>query len=422
MSIGYEPVFGLDDEALKCPYDSFKNARETCPVSFSSGTGFWVISDHEHITAALKDAVTFSTKEMLGPQVAAEWQMMIDRAAQLPEGKKKIGPDYGTSPRKILLFADPPEHGKHRKLITSALSPAAIKSWEGRIRETAALYVGKLVDGESLDFVEAFATPYTMTVIADILGLPRDEVPQMLEWAEGFNSMVGNPNLTEEQVDGLVGTRLGFDVYFAQKLKERLEQPGTDLISRVAEINEAGESALTVDELLMIIQLTLVGGSDTSSTALAKMIEYLTGDPAEWQRMREDPKHIPAFMDELLRTESPVQGMFRGVTRDVELGGQQLKEGDVVWLSLGAANRDGKVFDDPDAKNMDRRGTAARLVSFGGGPHSCPGTALTRLELRIMLELLTSTFSGVRLTGEQPKSKKSFLFYGPAKLDVAFFA
>lgn len=416
----YERVFSLDDEALKCPYEHFKRARSECPVSRSEVVQVWVISDHEHVTAVLKDAVTFSTKQMLGPQVAEEWQRMIDLAAATPEGKEKLGPEYGTSPRKVLLFADPPEHTRHRKLIMSALSPAAIRSWEGRIRETAQLFVDRLAEQPRVNFVEDFANAYTMTVIADILGLPREQVPQMLKWAAGFNSMVGNPNLTQEEVDALVDVRLGFDLYFDEQVQQRRKEPTGDLISRVIELNDAAEEKLARDDLLQLFQLVMVGGSDTSSTALAKMIEYLAENPEQWTELRNDASRIPLFMEEMLRTESPVQGMFRYVTKDVELGGQSLKQGDYVWVSLGAANRDPKVFDDPDTKNLDRKGTPAKYVSFGGGPHTCPGTALIRLGLRIVLEMLTARFTGVRFTGEKPASKKSFLFFGPAELHVEF--
>lgn len=418
--LGYEPVFQLEDEALKCPYDHFREARSACPVSFSGKLGFWVISDHKHVLEVLKDTVTFSTKEMLGPQVAQEWQMLIDKAAESPEAKALIGPHYGESPRKTLLFADPPAHTLHRKLITSALSPAAIKSWEARISETAEHYVGTVTDGSPVEFVTAFATPYTMAVIADILGLNRELVPQLLEWAEGFNSMVGNPNLTEAELNDLVNVRLSFDMFFAKLLTERRANPGEDLISRVVTLNDELDEPLSTDELLMVLQLTLVGGSDTSSTALAKMIEYLTAHPEHWDAMRRDPAAIQPFMDELLRTESPVQGMFRAVTRDVELGGRQMKAGDVVWLSLGAANRDPQVFSNPDDKDVTRKGTLGRFVAFGGGPHVCPGSPLTRMELRLVLEKLTSRFTRVDLAGAAPASKKSFLFFGPAQLPVTF--
>lgn len=418
--LGYEPVFQLEDEALKCPYDHFRAARSECPVSFSKKLGFWVVSDHENVLEVLKDTVTFSTKEMLGPQVAQEWQMLIDKAAEYPEAKAVIGPRYGESPRKTLLFADPPAHTLHRKLITSALSPAAIKSWERRITETAEHYVDTLADGSPVEFVTHFATPYTMAVIADILGLDRELVPQLLGWAEGFNSMVGNPNLTEDELNALVNVRLSFDLFFAKLITERRANPGEDLVSRVVALNDELEEPLSTDELLMVLQLTLVGGSDTSSTALAKMIEYLTSHPDQWDAMRSDPKAIQPFMDELLRTESPVQGMFRAVTRDVELDGRQMKAGDVVWLSLGAANRDPKVFPNPDDKDISRKGTAGRFVAFGGGPHVCPGSPLTRMELRIVLEKLTGRFSQVELDGTAPASKKSFLFFGPAQLPVTF--
>lgn len=418
--LGYEPVFQLEDEALKCPYEHFRTARSNCPVSFSGALGFWVVSDHKHVLEVLKDTVTFSTKEMLGPQVAREWQMLIDKAAESPEAKQVIGADYGSSPRKTLLFADPPAHTKHRKLITTALSPAAIKSWEERITETAEYYVDTLAGKSAVEFVADFATPYTMAVIADILGLDRALVPRLLGWAEGFNSMVGNPNLTESELNALVNVRLSFDMFFAELITERRANPGADLISRVVAINDELDEPLTTDELLMVLQLTLVGGSDTSSTALAKMIEYLAAHPAQWEAMRADPKTIQPFMDELLRTESPVQGMFRAVTRDVELDGRQMKAGDVVWVSLGSANRDPEVFPNPDDKDVTRKGTAGRFVAFGGGPHVCPGSPLTRMELRIVLEKLTSRFAGVELDGAAPPSKKSFLFFGPAQLPVTF--
>lgn len=420
MSLGYEPVFALDESAMECPYHHFKQAREKCPVSFSEATSFWVISDHEHVTKALKDPATFSTKYMLGPQVDKEWQMLIERAAERPEGKAAIGPDYGKSPRKILLFADPPEHGRHRKLIMGALTPAAIRSWEPKIRETANHYVDLLAQQPEVEFVVDIATPYTMAVIADILGQPREMVPQMLRWTEGFNSMVGNPNLTEDELNALVDVRLGFDLYFADQIKQREQNPTGDLISRIVELNKQEGYGLTTDELLMVVQLNVVGGSDTSSTALAKMIEHLCEHPEQWTRMKNDPSFIPAFIEELLRTEAPVQGVFRYVTKDVELGGQQLKEGDFVWLSFGSANRDPKVFDDPDTKDFDRTGTPAKYVSFGGGPHLCPGVPLSRLELRIMLEAMTSRFDGVEFTDGKSPSKKSFLFFGPSELNVRF--
>lgn len=420
MTVGYESVFALDDEALKCPYEHFRRARSECPVSFGGPLGFWVVSDHEHVMAVLRDAQTFSTKYMLGPQVSAEWQQMIDMAAATEEGRARLGEDYGKSPRKTLLFADPPEHTRHRRLITRALSAGAIASWEPRVRETAEIFVNGLEKEPEVEFVSEFATRYTMTVIADILGLPRDQVPQMLEWTRGFNSMVGNPNLTDDEVNALVDVRLGFDIYFDEQLAQRGSEPSEDLIGRVVELNAASETPLSRDELLMVLQLTMVGGSDTSSTALSKMVEHLARHPAEWTRLRDDPAAIPGFVEEMMRTESPVQGMFRYVTRNTELGGQQLSEGDMVWVSLAAANRDPAVFTEPDDKDMTRQGSATDYLSFGGGPHLCPGAALTRMELRVVLEALTRTFTAVHPVGEPAGSVKSFLFYGPAQLRVRF--
>jgi cytochrome P450 len=418
----YERVFALDEEALRCPYESFREARTECPVSHSAANGFWVVADHEHVLQVLKDTATFSTRRMLGPLVARQWKEMIEKAALRPEGKQAIGADYGSSDREVLLFADPPEHRRHRKLIMGALTAAAIRSWEDRIGDTARLFVDRLAAQPKVEFVEEFAVGYTMTVIADILGVPRDQVPTMLKWASGFNSMVGNPDLTEDEETALVDTRLGFDLYFSDQIAQREKRPTDDLISRIVELNREEGSELSNDEILMVLQLVMVGGSDTSSTALAKMIEYLAENPDRWNDLATDVDRIPSFMEEMLRTESPVQGMFRMVTQDVHLGGQEMKAGDFVWVSLGSANRDSKVFDDPDAKRFDRTGITGKYVSFGSGPHTCPGTALTRLELRRVLGMLIQRFAGVEFVAPRAPSKKSFLFFGPSRLDVRFIA
>ncbi|AHH17471.1 cytochrome P450 [Nocardia nova SH22a] len=285
-------------------------------------------------------------------------------------------------------FADPPEHTAHRKLIAGAMSAPAIASWEPRIRQTAQRFVDRLAARPQVEFVTEFAAPYTMTVIADILGLAADMVPRMLYWTRGFNSMIGNP-LTDEEV---------------------------------AELNDTAAEPLSRDELLMVLQLAMVGGSDTSSTGLSRMMEYLCDEPGEWDRLRAEPELVPAFIEELLRTESPLQGLFRVATRDVELGGRKIAKGETLWLSLAAANRDPEVFENADEKRLSRHNVVSRYLMFGGGPHLCPGAALTRLELRVVLEMLVAKLSAVERVSPPADRIKSFMFYGPGSLPVSFTA
>lgn len=421
-SYDYEKFFGLDPEQLKCPHTAFDEVRSECPVSRSDALGFWVVADHEHAQKVFKDASVFSTKKMLGEQVSDEWQRLVDLAAQRPGAKEELGENYGTSDRKVLLFADPPEHGRHRRLIMGALTPNALKSWAPRIEETADIFVDGIDAGEEVEFVDGFANKYTMTVIADILGFPRDMVPQMLDWTEGFNSMVGNPDQTDEQIEALVDTRYGFDAYCNKQIDDRVANPTEDLISRIVTLNSSSETPLGRDDLFQVLQLTMVGGSETSATALSKMVEYLGRNPEMWAELKADTERIPQFMEEMLRMFSPVQGSFRGVTEDTELGGQQLKAGDMLWVGMGTSNRDPKVFDDPDRMDIDRKQLAANHVAFGGGPHVCPGTSLTRMELRMVLEKIITRFSSVELVDPDPAAKKSFNFYGPAALPVRFIS
>lgn len=302
-----------------------------------------------------------------------------------------------------------------------ALTPKALTSWAPRIEETADIFVGGIEPGEEVEFVDDFANKYTMTVIADILGFPRDMVPQMLDWTEGFNSMVGNPDQTDEQIEALVDTRYGFDAYCNKQIDDRVANPTEDLISRIVRLNSASETPLGRDDLYQVLQLTMVGGSETSATALSKMIEYLGRHPEMWAELKADTGLIPHFMEEMLRMFSPVQGSFRGVTKDVELGGHQLRAGDMLWVGMGTANRDPKVFEAPGRMDLGRRDRSDH-VAFGGGPHVCPGTSLTRMELRMVLEKVISRFSGVELVDEDPAAKKSFNFYGPAALPVRFIS
>lgn len=416
-------VFTLRPEALECPYQAFVQARETlAPVVRYEADGFWVVTSHELASKVLRDGVTFSTRMMLGAKADEVWTDMIRLARESPEMREQVE-GYGATPRKVLLFADPPEHTKHRALINATFTPSRVKQWDPMIRSTVCEILDGLAGRSEIEVMADFAGPYTMRVIADILGLTAADVPNMERWARDFNSTVGNDNLSEDEVRLLAKTRLEFDQFFDAHLDRRLDHPQEDLLTDLVQANAAADEPLARDELYMIIQLTMVGGSETSATFLAEALLYLAKNREVWQQLRGDRTRVLPFVEELMRLESPVQGVFRLATRDVQLGDILVSEGDLIWVSFGAANRDPSVFPSPDEFEYDRQGVR-RYLSFSGGPHHCVGAGLARSEIGIALDQLLDRYADVELVPgyERPAFRESFLFHGPEELHLKLVA
>jgi cytochrome P450 len=234
------------------------------------------------------------------------------------------------------------------------------------------------------DFNDEFATPLPSTIFLRLMGLSQSDLPTFLQWRDN----IVRPDVDPADFDGAAAIReetsKQINAYFVAAIERVRAEPTDGLLSELVHAEFEGR-ALTLDELLGISQLMLLGGLDTVTATLDCMIAYLARHPVQRRQIVEDPELIPGAVEELLRAESPVQVVARTVVQPVTMQGVDLKPGDAVMLVIGAANVDESVFTNPGEVDFARTDTS-RHVAFNGGNHRCLGANLARLELRVGLE------------------------------------
>jgi cytochrome P450 len=399
----YDP---LSPEVLANPWPAYAALREHCPVHHYADfePPFYTLSRYADVREALGNAEAFSIR-------------------------------YGQSPqytRPAGLVNDPPEHTPFRQMFNRAFTPRVIARLGERVRGLANELLDALVPAGRADFQPAYASPLPTTLIAELLGIPaRDH--------RLFRSMSDDLTATYNEPDPAVSgpPRKAFDRYFQAVLDQRraaLAQHGVDeagpehlgsvipddLISRFV-VGRIGDRPAEDRELHYMLLLLLLGGNETSTALLTNLLWRLLEAPERWEAVKANPELIDAAVEESLRFDSPVLGLFRTPSRDLRLYGVTLPAKAKVMLLFASANRDPEVFDRPDEFRLDRDPEEIRrkLLTFGFGAHYCPGAALARLEARVTLELLLERMPDLRLAGE-PTRIVPFNLWGRASLPLAW--
>lgn len=346
----FDPVMQAD------PYPTYRALRDDCPVYWSPDIHSWVLSRHADVGAALDDPDTFSSARGIYPT---------------PRGV-----DMTQLFLPMMIMTDPPRHSQLRALVSRVFTPRRIARLEEGVDTLAGQLLDEATAGSGCDLVAAVAGPLPAMVIADLLGVPVEDRHQFREWSTALvqarpDEGLGGPGMTAAAA--LYG-------YFEAFLEQRRRDPRDDLLSDLVQA-EADGQRLSKDELLGFCLLLLVAGHETTSNLIGNGAVVLAQHPAARQRLVADPTLIPQAVEELLRFDSPVQGLSRTLRQDVTLYDTILAEGDSVLLLYGSANRDERVFPDPDRFDLDR--AAGKQLAFGHGIHFCLGAALARLEARI---------------------------------------
>jgi cytochrome P450 len=280
----------------------------------------------------------------------------------------------------IPLQVDPPDHVKYRRLLDPIFAPRQVARMEGDVVKL----VNDLIDGfearGECEFASEFAVPLPSSIFLRMLGLPLTDLPHFLEMKDGIIRPGGDT--LEEAAERQRAAARRIDDYFAAVLAERERERKDDLLSRFLDAEVDGER-LSRDEILGICFLFLIAGLDTVTDALECSFAYLALHPEQRRRIVEDPSLIPSAVEELLRWESVVTAVARVAAQDVEIGGQLIRKGESVGLSLGSANTDESELPDADVVDLGRNPN--RHLAFGGGVHRCLGSHLARLELRVAM-------------------------------------
>jgi cytochrome P450 len=315
-----------------------------------------------------------------------------------------------------LLGNDPPDHSRIRRLCNRAFTPRALLTMEPEVTATArALVADALPDGEVVDFVERFAVPLPVGAISRILGLGPERYDDVRRWSDAAIATLGGQLKPARWLE-VEETMLDFQRAMVVELEERRARPREDLLSALVSADPDDGDRLSNEVLVNLLRELLVAGNETTTRLLAEMVARIDGE--SWERLATAPELVPGVVEETLRLLTPTQGMFRRLTRDVELGGVALPEGSVLFLSYSSANRDGAVFAEPDAFRPDREEVRSHLA-FGHGIHVCIGAGLARLEARVALEQLTAQVR--RFTVVEPAALRylpSYLLRGLTSLPV----
>jgi cholest-4-en-3-one 26-monooxygenase len=377
------------------PHAAWKRLRQEAPIHWfdlPGGVGFWAVTKRADIVWVSKQPTRF----LNAPRLA-----IFEEGAPV-EGERRLA--------RHLLNMDPPEHALFRKLASSWFTPRAIQRRREEVtRITRELLAEMAGDGEERegDFVGDFTAPLTLSVLADMLGVPRKDWRLMFRWT---NQIAGASDAEyqtgDDPIDGVESARTGLFEYFTELAEERRGKPRDDMVSVLANADLDGEP-MPIFELLSYFLLLVVAGNETTRNAASGGLLALIENPDQMRELQTDPGLVESAVEEIVRWTAPVIQFCRTPVEDVEIRGQRIRKGDSLCLLYPSANRDEEVFDDPDVFRVDR--TPNPHLGFGIGEHFCLGANLARLELRVIFRELAARLDSVELAGPVERMRSSFL-------------
>ncbi|WP_437621816.1 cytochrome P450 [Sorangium sp. So ce1151] len=371
------------------PYAAYSALRAEAPVSWhhsaAGGHGYWIVTRHADIQEVLINATDFSSA--LGGSALR----------QLSEFELNAS-------RQMLNAMDPPNHTRHRKLVTRPFAARAVERLKPRVRDLTASLIDRVCGRDVCDAVDDLAAELPMQVILEVLGVPAADRGRLYEISTAIMhvddpEMGGSLEVVQKGVMELIG-------YFIKLAYEKRASPQDDLMTLLAQSEVDGER-LTDEELGLFFVPLLIAGNETTRSLIASGIQLMAERTELTRELRANRALLPGAIEEMLRYVSPLCHLRRTASRDLEFRGQQLHRGDMVVLALASANRDEAVFSNPNEFDIKR--TTNPHISFGVGPHLCFGAALTRIEASLFFELFLDRFSAVEAVGPSKRIRSNFM-------------
>src|SRR5271170_2046997 len=395
----------FSDEVLQNPFPTYARLHEEGPLHYldvGSKWPVWSIFSHAECSSIAKD-----------PRLSAKraQQMLLS----LPLSRQSEFSELARMLGLWLIFMDPPEHTRLRKLLNKGFSAGAIEQLRPQVEHIVDQMLKPLQQGTEIDLMHEFANPMPVRIILEMLGIPQELRDTFVNWSRAIAVFRGNPNRTVEEAQAAQDALLELTEFFRKTVAERRCNKGDDLISLLIDIEEEGE-VLTEEELYAQCIALLFAGHETTRNLIGNGMYTLLKNPQRTAELREKPEMIRSAVEELLRYESPVQFTARVLKEDMEICGQEIRKGWTVLCMLGAANRDPKQFKEPD--QLDLRRLNNQHLAFSAGLHFCIGAQLARLEGQVALLKLVQRFPKIKLTGPRPECAPTFGFRGLKSLLV----
>ncbi|MGW1228158.1 cytochrome P450, partial [Streptomyces sp. NPDC002530] len=368
----------LAPAARRDPYPVYARMRSEDPVH-RSAQGIWYLTRHADVERALGDLRLSNDRDRM------------TRAYEALGGDLKAFSRLTDRLGRVMSNTDPPDHARLRRLANRAFTARRVEA----LRDGVQRIVDQLVDdavgagaaGAAMELIEAVASPLPMSVVCELFGIPDEDRPRVKGWFRRFGRL-------SEDIDKSETAIKEYEEYLAGLVRRRRRTPGNDLISALV-ATQAQDDRLTDSELLATCFVLITAGDETTTHVISNGMLALLRHPDQLARLRADPGLIRGAVDELIRYDTVTQSIVRVVAEDLEIGGRTLRQGELVYLVLGATNRDPEAFADPDRLDLTRPGH--RHLSFGHGPHFCLGAPLARLQAEIALGTLVRRLPGLRL-------------------------
>jgi cytochrome P450 family 142 subfamily A polypeptide 1 len=386
--------------------DHMRWLRENDPIHWSEKDGLWVVSTFQDVSYVSKHQELFTSGHGVRPAMDT-----------------KVG----------LIDEAEPRHGQLRKLINRGFTPRMVKKLEVAFREITQEALDAIADKGECDFVTDIAVPLPLLLIAEMIGIRKQDRHRFHAWSDAM--IAGDGNMDNPEILGKAGAAyIEYSQYVTEIIEERRHQPQDDLVSILVGAKDDGllhvyensmdgtlddhdESSLANDELIKLLVLLLVAGNETTRNALSGGMQLLIENPDQRQKLIQDPSLIPSACEEIVRHVSPVHSFGRTVTEDTELRGVPIRQGDKVLVLYPSANHDPAEFEHPDRFDVERN---PHHVGFGVGSHFCLGANLARMELRVALENLLRRLPDMQYSNGGPVLVPSSLVRSCTEMRVSF--
>ena len=379
--------------------------RRNDPVHWSAKDDCWVLSKYDDVSLVSKDQDLFTSEH---------------------------GVRLGNAPKIGLIDEGEPRHGKLRGMINKGFTPRMVRKLEIAFRDIVKESLDAIAKQGSCDFVEDVAVPLPLLVIAEMIGIRREDRMRFHEWSD---AMIRGDGTKDPAVMAKAGQAfVAYSAYVTEIIEDRRKSPKDDLVSILVGAHDSGllrnfeqkldnhhtdehQLSLANNELIMLLVILLVAGNETTRNGLSGGMQLLIENPDQRQRLLDDPSLLPMAIEEMVRLVSPVHSFARTVTRDTVIRDREIKAGERVLMLYPSANRDEDVYEDAEAFRVDRN---SLHLGFGLGPHFCLGANLARMEMRVAFEELLRRFPDMEYTDGGPVIVPSALVRSCVQMNLRF--
>jgi cytochrome P450 len=394
----FEPGF------VDSPYEQYARLRDADPVHWSGMLQGWVLTRHDDVASLLRDPTVSSDLDNASPTTV----VLRQRERQALGGRRS----------DTLVLRDDPDHNRLRKLLQRPFGPRPVEGLRRMVSARVDAAIAELAPQGAMDVIADFAYPLPVAVFCELLGLPDEDTPRVREWIRAVARML-DPVLDDDEYDRCNQLMNELYGYLEGQVEAKRRVPADDVLTQLVHAEDDGDT-LTRDELVAQLVTLYVAGHEPTTALVGNGLLALLRQPEQLELLRARPDLLPNAVHELLRYDGPNQFVRRIAAVPITFGTVRIAPGDVIYVGIGAANRDPDRWTDPDGVRVDRE-DAARHLQFGAGIHMCLGSHLARLQAEVMLGALVHRLDDVALAGEPVWSDRMVL-RGLRHLPIAYRA